>query len=270
MTIDHTTLLAIADRAIAAGASNLEHLLNVAVEFGTPTAVDHEPAVEQPGSGLLLVKLALGDDSATLAFTQPHVSTITELLPSGTDPEDVHGQAALENALNRFVAGITQVLDEFHVVGSNSTPIEVTGASGPTPPFQPGDLVLAWDGTVGGTSGKLYWILSAGAVQTLMNASAPAANAPADTAAPVRSTTSIAGSSALGRLADVQLEVTVELGRSRIPIKELLALDEGGVVRLGRSVGEPVDLLVNGLATARGEIVVVDGRLGLRVTELVG
>jgi flagellar motor switch protein FliN len=75
--------------------------------------------------------------------------------------------------------------------------------------------------------------------------------------------------SELGRLADVMLDVTVELGRSHIPIRELLALDEGGVIRLGRPVGEPVDLLVNGLTTARGEIVVVDGRLGLRVTELI-
>ena len=55
----------------------------------------------------------------------------------------------------------------------------------------------------------------------------------------------------------------------RRELEELLALDEGGVIRLGRRVGEPVDLMVNGLATARGEIVVVDGRLGLRVTELI-
>ena len=72
---------------------------------------------------------------------------------------------------------------------------------------------------------------------------------------------------ALGKLADVTLEVTVELGRTRLPVRELLALDEGGVIRLEHPVGEPVNLLVNGLQTARGEIVVVDGRIGLRVTE---
>ncbi len=71
------------------------------------------------------------------------------------------------------------------------------------------------------------------------------------------------------RLSSVRLDVSVELGRARIPVKELLALDEGGVIRLGRPVGEPVDLVVNGTVTARGEIVVVDGRLGLRVTSLV-
>lgn len=74
---------------------------------------------------------------------------------------------------------------------------------------------------------------------------------------------------AVSRLSGVRLDVSVELGRARIPVKELLALDEGGVIRLGRAVGEPVDLVVNGTVTARGEIVVVDGRLGLRITSLV-
>lgn len=78
-----------------------------------------------------------------------------------------------------------------------------------------------------------------------------------------------AAPSAGSRLSSVRLDVSVELGRARIPVKELLALDEGGVIRLGRPVGEPVDLVVNGTVTARGEIVVVDGRLGLRVTSLV-
>ena len=73
----------------------------------------------------------------------------------------------------------------------------------------------------------------------------------------------------LGRLADVPLDVVVEIGRAQLPIRELLALDEGGVVRLSRTVGEPVDLLVNGTPAARGDIVVVDGRLGVRITEIL-
>ncbi len=71
-----------------------------------------------------------------------------------------------------------------------------------------------------------------------------------------------------GRLADVPLDVVVEIGRAKLPIRELLTLDEGSVVNLTRTVGEPVDLLVNGTPTARGDIVVVDGRLGIRVTEI--
>ncbi len=94
---------------------------------------------------------------------------------------------------------------------------------------------------------------------------------PAVEPAPVESapTAPAAAGGTLGRLADVTLDVTVELGRTRLPVRELLALDEGGVIRLDHPVGEPVNLLVNGLRTARGEIVVVDGRIGLRVTEVV-
>ncbi len=71
------------------------------------------------------------------------------------------------------------------------------------------------------------------------------------------------------RLADVRLDVSVELGRALIPVRDLLALDEGGVIRLSRTVGEPVDLVINGTTTAQGEVVVVDGRLGLRITSVV-
>ena len=95
---------------------------------------------------------------------------------------------------------------------------------------------------------------------------APAPTQPApEPGSPVRS--AVPGT--LGRLADVTLDVSVEIGRTRLPVRELLALDEGGVIRLDHPVNEPVNLLVNGLRTARGEIVVVDGRIGLRVTEVV-
>ena len=96
---------------------------------------------------------------------------------------------------------------------------------------------------------------------------APQVESQAPAPSPIAQAASTAPS--LGKLADVTLDVSVELGRSRLPIRELLSLDEGGVIRLEHPVGDPVDLLVNGLRTARGEIVVVDGRIGLRVTELV-
>ena len=54
-----------------------------------------------------------------------------------------------------------------------------------------------------------------------------------------------------------------------MPIAELLQMGEGSVLRLDRLVGESVDLLVNGRVSARGDLVVVDGRLGLRVTEVL-
>lgn len=70
-------------------------------------------------------------------------------------------------------------------------------------------------------------------------------------------------------LLDVQLELSVELGRASIPVKEVLQLGPGSVVELNKLGGEPVDVLVNGRPIARGEVVVVDENFGVRVTEIV-
>jgi flagellar motor switch protein FliN/FliY len=70
-------------------------------------------------------------------------------------------------------------------------------------------------------------------------------------------------------LRDVPLRVTVELGRTRLLIKDVLALRNGSVVELDRQAGAPVDVLVNGILIARGEVVVVDERFGVRINEVV-
>lgn len=67
----------------------------------------------------------------------------------------------------------------------------------------------------------------------------------------------------------VVLDVTVELGRTRMTVRELLSLCRGTVLELDRAAGSPADLLVNGRVVARGEVVVVDEDFGLRVTEIV-
>lgn len=73
----------------------------------------------------------------------------------------------------------------------------------------------------------------------------------------------------IGLLADIEVELAVELGRSRLPMRKLLSLTPGALVELDRPAGTPVDILVNGIKIARGEVVVVDGDFGVRVTEIV-
>jgi flagellar motor switch protein FliN/FliY len=70
-------------------------------------------------------------------------------------------------------------------------------------------------------------------------------------------------------LMDVALEVSVELGRSHMAIAEILALRTGSVIELDKLAGEPVDVSVNGTLIARGEVVVVDEKFGVRITEVV-
>ena len=68
---------------------------------------------------------------------------------------------------------------------------------------------------------------------------------------------------------DVPLQVTVELGRTRKLIREILELSPGSVVELDKLAGEPVDILVNGKLIAKGEVVVIDENFGVRVTDIV-
>lgn len=70
-------------------------------------------------------------------------------------------------------------------------------------------------------------------------------------------------------LLDVKMPVSIELGRTEMPISELLSLGPGSVVELNKLAGEPVDLLVNNRIIARGEVVVVDENFGVRITLLL-
>jgi flagellar motor switch protein FliN len=70
-------------------------------------------------------------------------------------------------------------------------------------------------------------------------------------------------------LMDVALRVTVELGRTRMLLSQILELQHGSVVELDRLAGDPVDILVNDCMVARGEVVVVDDKFGVRITEMV-
>ncbi|HKS99852.1 MAG TPA: flagellar motor switch protein FliN [Rugosimonospora sp.] len=73
----------------------------------------------------------------------------------------------------------------------------------------------------------------------------------------------------LDLLHDVEMEVSAELGRTQMSVRELLQLAPGAVVELDRAAGSPSDLLVNGRLIARGEVVVIDENFGIRITEIV-
>ena len=72
----------------------------------------------------------------------------------------------------------------------------------------------------------------------------------------------------LDLLLDVPLEVTVEIGRTRLAIRDLLQLGQGSVVELAKLAGEPLDVLINGRPIARGEAVMVNDKFGVRLTDV--
>ena len=73
----------------------------------------------------------------------------------------------------------------------------------------------------------------------------------------------------IGMILDIPVQLTVELGRTRIPIKHILQLAQGSVIELETLAGEPMDVLVNGYLIAQGEVVVVNDKFGIRLTDIV-
>lgn len=84
----------------------------------------------------------------------------------------------------------------------------------------------------------------------------------------VTDTSTPSSNHSLSRFLDVEVTITAELGRVEMPLGELVALGEGSVVELGRSVSDPVDLVAQGQRVASGEVVVIDDCFAVRITNI--
>lgn len=73
----------------------------------------------------------------------------------------------------------------------------------------------------------------------------------------------------LDMIMDIPVQLTVELGRAKMPIKNLLQLAQGSVVELSGLAGEPLDVFINGFLIAQGEVVVINEKLGIRITDII-
>lgn len=79
----------------------------------------------------------------------------------------------------------------------------------------------------------------------------------------------LGGDGTLDVILDIPVTVSMEIGRTRLPIRNLLRLNQGSVVELDRLAGEPLDVLVNGTLIAHGEVVVVNEKYGIRLTDVI-
>jgi len=77
------------------------------------------------------------------------------------------------------------------------------------------------------------------------------------------------GTNDINMVLDIPVQLSVELGRTKVPIKYILQLGQGSVVELDALAGEPMDVLVNGYLIAQGEVVVVNDKFGIRLTDIV-
>jgi flagellar motor switch protein FliN len=81
--------------------------------------------------------------------------------------------------------------------------------------------------------------------------------------------TASGGAQDIQMVLDIPVQLSVELGRTRVPIKYILPLAQGSIVELDALAGEPMDVLVNGYLIAQGEVVVVNDKFGIRLTDIV-
>jgi len=139
------------------------------------------------------------------------------------------------------------------------------GKSSPTG-AQPGAVGEPWILRLGNASLPLSVAMAAQENQTEQKPATAAEPAPARSPAASTSTTGTPGNFDL--LLEVELEASVRFGSREMELKELLELGPGDVVELDRQVADPVDLIVGDRIVARGEVVLVNGNFGLRVTEL--
>jgi len=236
------------------------------VAVSAPTA----PGVLPPGQGLAVVGRLAGDGEglAALVLGPSLVSAATEGMLGGSDVATGAGPA-LEEAVQALAAalGCSLTVEAAQAVPSEVALTEARTSTALVVPFTDASghvatLVVAFDDDPAADSAA-------------DPADAPAAAEPAARAASLDEFTrrgmraAAAPAQSLDLLHDVEMAVSVELGRTRMPVRDLLALAPGAVVQLDRAAGSPVDLLVNGTLIARGEVVVVDEEFGIRISEIV-
>lgn len=221
----------------------------------------------------------------SLRLAPPTVLRLAQTLMSEPDAPEVeltadHREAAVE--LLRQVAGVVATSAKARW-GEIQLRVELAPAA---PSWQPATSFWLHAGEEGPAGMTPEFGLSAALVAELREnadaakaeaakaAAAPSAPSAAPSAPSSRSSSSIpapdpaAGSGALDLLMDVQLGLTLRFGSRQMLLREILDLNPGAVIELDRKVAEPVDLLLDGKLVARGEVVVINGDYGLRVTDV--
>jgi flagellar motor switch protein FliN len=229
-----------------------------------------------------ILTLAVDAAEAALELLPASSPLLTGTPDAGGQPIPVAGQAIRARFTGAAQGEIVVVVAPDLVEALADTPLgalDVTQAVRPALEAAAGTLgpVVVDPGTVMPPAQALAAVISAGGVQVpladtagtvrgVLALAVAGAGAVRDGAAPVAGGGNRGG---LEMLHDVEMEVTAELGRTRMSVRDLLGLIPGTVIELDRVAGGPADLLVNGRLIARGEVVVIDENFGIRITEIL-
>jgi flagellar motor switch protein FliN len=185
-----------------------------------------------------------------------------ESAPQAPGPED---EDALRELANQAASGLATALGEVlgKSVSFEAPAVEWVAGGGAGLPAWADAIGLGMDLAVGGEAAEGILVVPRAAV-------AQAPPKPIEAALPPLSESpSRKNGNGMDLLLDISLPVTVELGRTRMMIRDILHLAPGSVLELDKLAGEPVDILVNDKSIARGEVVVIDEAFGVRLTSIV-
>jgi flagellar motor switch protein FliN len=228
-------------------------------------------------SGTRLAKKFLGETEPAAAGITAEPTAAENVTPENTAseniaPEDItpENKEALEELL-RQIAGLTAT--ELASIAGGEVQLHLSPS--PAPSWSSDTIVCLHTRDEAGTSIAIEIQISpalAAALQPRVESASPAAKPePAPVTAPASplSSTQPAPSSSYRRLMDVGLDVKLRFGTRRMLLRDVLALSAGVVVELDNALHSPVDLLLDGRLIAQGEVVIVDGKYGLRITDVV-
>jgi flagellar motor switch protein FliN/FliY len=236
------------EKIVVAGASALREALGVPVTARDIQEIS-DAGTEAPANGVAARAKATGESAGMVVV----VGAATELEAAGDGAAIMQGLAGQIAAAVGVGASDGEAVDDIASAGlgeSVAAKFELTVSDQTIPVVVAIDLSLFGGGVVDPVAGD---------APTVSRATLP----PLGHGAPT------AGAQDLQVLADVHMKVTVELGHTDLLVRDLLALSEGSVVELDQPPGTPVDVLVNGTRVARGDVVVVDDDLGVRITEVL-
>jgi flagellar motor switch protein FliN/FliY len=277
------SLSLVVDREIAVRPSNptqlaAQELEQLHAKFQLAVVV---PVREQATSGTACIFMSLKDATVLadllIEGAGAPADTLSEerktVLQSALEQMTVAAEAGLKNALNgAFILESPRLVD---LAGGKEKVTDLVGSTDVVGV----EFALSCD-TVLDTA--VLFVMSLGIVQQLADkvpspaqeprlgdATAAATAQPVAASAQAEPALKVSGMDNINLILDVELSVVARLGQVEMPISDILALGPGSIIEVGRSIEEPVDLLVNDKLIARGEVVVVDERFGLRLTEIV-
>lgn len=269
---------------IAGAADSLAQLLSASVSFRLSNVRDDGSPAPGVATGSVSVDVTFG---GALAGTSRLVLSATDaeaiVAAMGTSDEnstvdlnEERAMSALAEGIGRLTAGAALALSGG--LGEQVVLSPQTISTNPGPPREDtNSVIISYESEIAGQAGSgILWEIDRDLAHDLAGrwaAGTPLTSAddapPTGTPAPSATPTPVPPGAAGGVLNSVELDVAVELGNVALTIGELLHLGEGSVVTLTQSVGDDVVMLANGTPVASGEVVVVDGTLGFRVSALI-